>query len=181
MTAKDDTVTCPNCRNTTVVAAADSDIRCQTCNEEFVLTGRVCPICSTYHEKDEILCLSCGTPLSRVCQHCRHVNWSGHEHCINCGESLDILSQFAAQKGRTTADRLQEQMSGVAQIQQKEEASSIERMSKMLAIEEQRQKDIRRRVNKRKQEERRIMIIVGAALAFFILAAIILSIIGSAG
>jgi predicted RNA-binding Zn-ribbon protein involved in translation (DUF1610 family) len=181
MTVQEDLIHCPSCRNDITVSAKDSKIQCETCDEEILLAGHMCPICSTYHEDDEFVCVRCGTQLSRICQQCRHVNWSGHETCINCGESLEILSQFVSQKGRSTADRLQEHMDDVGQLKQKEEAASVDRMSEMIAIEERRQREIRQRVHRRKQEERRVVIVVGAAIAFFILILIVLVTVGGAG
>lgn len=180
MTLQEDFIHCPSCRNSISVSATDSSIQCVTCGEEILLAGHMCPICSTYHEDDDFVCVRCGTQLSRVCQQCRHVNWSGHETCVDCGESLDIFLQFVSQKGRTTADRLQEHMDDAGQIKQKEETASVDRMSEMIAIEERRQREIRKRVAKRKQEERRVVIIVGAAIAFFILILVVLLIVGGA-
>jgi hypothetical protein len=172
-------ITCPSCRNDIFVSESDSEVQCKICGDSVLLTGHQCPVCSAYHEDEEIVCLRCGSSLSRVCQHCRHVNWSGHESCLNCGESLDLLARFANQEGRTTADRLHEQMKHVALLKQEEESASIDRMSEMLAIEQRRQVEIRKRVLKRKQDERRTIIIVGAAIAFFLLVVVVLAIIGS--
>lgn len=181
MTVQEDLIHCPSCRNNITVLASDSEIQCETCGEDISLAGHMCPICSTYHEDDEFVCVRCGTQLSRICQYCRQVNWSGHETCINCGESLDILSQFVSQKERTTADRLQDQMDDVGQLKQKEASASVDRMSEMIAIEERRQREIRRRVLKRRKEERRVVFIVIAGIALFILILVVLLLAGGAG
>jgi hypothetical protein len=180
VTEEDIEITCPSCRNNIQATEHDSEIQCGTCGDLVLLTGHMCPVCSAYHEEDEIVCLRCGTSLSQVCQSCRHVNWSGREYCFNCGESIDLLSRFVSHGGRTTADRLHEQMNEVSLLKQEEESASIDRMSEMLAIEEQRQAEIRKRVSKRKQDERRMIIIVAAAIAFFLLVVVILAIVGAA-
>lgn len=172
-------ITCPTCRNDIYVSESDSEVQCKICGDSLLLAGHLCPVCSAYHDDEEFVCLRCGSSLSRVCQHCRHVNWSGHESCLNCGESLDLLSRFATQERRTTADRFNKQMKDVALLKQEEESASIDRMSEMLAIEQRRQAEIRKRVLKRKQDERRMIIIVGAAIAFFLLVVIALAIFGS--
>ena len=174
MNVKDDVVICPSCRNENQVLPSESRIVCATCGDEILLAGHMCPICFTYHEEDEIICTRCGTPLTRICQICRHTNWSGHEKCINCGQSLELLSQYVSQKGVTAADRLQEHMDGVGELKQMEESDSVDRMAEMVAIEERRQQELRRRAVKRQQEERRVIIIVAAALVFFIFVLFIL-------
>lgn len=180
MTEQGIEITCPSCRNNIHVSEIDSEVQCQICGDIVLLAGHLCPDCSAYHSDDGFVCLRCGSSLSRMCQHCRHDNWSGHEWCVNCGQSLDILSQIVTIKGRTTADRLHEQMRDAALIKQEEEAASIDRMSEMLAIEQRRQAEIRKRVLKRKQDERRTLIIVSATIIFFLLTVTILAIIGSA-
>jgi hypothetical protein len=107
------------------------------------------------------------------------VNWPRHEYCTNCGEPLDLFSQIAAQKERSTSQRLQEQMREAAVIKQLEESASADRMSNLLAIEERRQTEIKKQQTKRKQDERRMFIIVGAAIGFFLLVAFVLAILGS--
>lgn len=172
-------ITCPSCRNNIHVSEDDSEVQCKICGDNVLLAGHLCPVCSAYHEDDEFVCLRCGSSLSRFCQHCQNVNWPGHEFCLNCGESLDLLSRFVNQEGRTTADRLHEQKKDVALLKQEEESASIDRMSEMLAIEQRRQAEIRKRVLKRKQDERRMVIIVGAAIAIFLLVVVVLAIFGS--
>ena len=179
MIEKEDEIRCPSCRNNVDVRPGDSEVQCKVCGDTILLAGHLCPDCSTYHEKDEFTCRNCGSTLSRICQNCRQVNWPRHEYCTNCGEPLDLFSQIAAQKERSTSQRLQEQMREAAVIKQLEESASADRMSNLLAIEERRQTEIRNQQTKRKQDERRMFIIVGAAIGFFLLVAFVLAILGS--
>ena len=179
MIEKEDEIRCPSCRNSVHVRPSDSEVQCKVCSDTILLAGHLCPDCSTYHENDEFLCRNCGSTLSRICQNCRQVNWPGHEFCTSCSELLDLFSQIATQKERSTSQRLQEHMRDAAGIKQLEETASANRMSKMLAIEERRQTEIRKQQAKRKQGERRMFIIVGAAIGFFLLVALVLVILGS--
>lgn len=171
-------IQCPSCRNEIFIADQVSSVQCKVCSDSFELAGHMCPDCFTFHEEDEIVCRSCGSALSRICRACRMVNWSGHEICLRCGQSLDLLSQFAAQSGRATSDRLQEHMEEVAHIKEAEEIASLDRMSELLAIEQQRQVELQKQDRRRRQEERRVIIIVGAAVVLFLIAVLIVAIIG---
>jgi Flp pilus assembly protein TadB len=88
------------------------------------------------------------------------------------------LSKFVTQEGITTADRLQEQMKQASMIKQGEEAASVDRMSRLLSIEERRQTELRRRTTKRNKEERRTIVIVGAAVIVFLLVVLLITLIG---
>lgn len=172
-------ITCPSCRNAISIGQNADEVTCGICSEHYHLTGHLCPDCHSYHDSDEFICSSCGTPLSRICQKCRHANWTGFENCTNCGESLDLFSQFAAQKGRSTADRLQEQMADAAALKQVEASASMDRMAKLMAIEMKRQEEAKRQDLRRVQQERKVVAIFGIAIAVFLVVIIVLAIIGS--
>ena len=181
MSDQDDIIVCPSCRNDINVTPTDTEIQCGVCGEEYELAGHLCPICFTYHEDDELLCTRCGTPLTRICHNCRHVNWSGHEVCQRCAEPLDLMAQMLAQKNRSTAERLQEQMQEVVQLKEQEDSASLERMAQMVTAEERRQVELRQRTEKRQREERRVILFVSAAILILIIVAVFLVATGGTG
>jgi hypothetical protein len=165
-----ESVKCPSCGSFIDATERRADLVCVVCNMHFVLAGHLCPACGAYHEDDQATCLTCGTPMVRLCWHCQATNWTGDEICIQCGESIDLLSQLEAKSSRTTPDRLNEQMAASIELNETEADASKRRMAELMAIEEARQAELRRQNARRKRQERNMLLVVFVAVVIFLLA-----------
>ena len=172
-------IDCPSCSSAIVFEEKNGQVLCKVCGTGFELRGHLCPGCHTYHQHDGILCVSCGTPLSRTCRNCHMANWSGSDICIGCGEPIDIIASTAGGGNMATANRLNKQMSQAQAIKVAEELASSKRMAELLAIEEARQAELRQRMAKQKDQERKLLIIVFASVAAFFIFLIAFAIIST--
>lgn len=166
-------VACPNCRNPIDVREHGRHVTCDACGSEFVLRGHLCPNCSAYNEEEAAVCGQCSTALKRICRKCNTVNWAGDEYCHQCGNAMDILDFIAGNHAMRTADRLLEQRHRAREIQAIEEQDSTRRMEELMAIENERQIELRRRMQKQRVQERKLFILMGLAIGLFVLVLII--------
>ena len=162
-------INCPSCGSQLDITEHQAEITCAVCNNVFVLAGHLCPSCGAYHQEDQAVCLTCGTPLVRLCRHCHTTNWTGDETCIECGERIDLLSQLEAESRQSTPERLSRQMAAAKQLNLSEAEASDRRMAELMAIEEARLAELRRQRAKRGQQERTMLIVVFAAVLIFLL------------
>lgn len=172
---------CPSCGSAIDDVDQGAEIVCGVCNGRFMLAGHLCPSCEVYHEEEQTICDSCGTPLIRLCRKCQAVNWTGDSHCIQCGESIDLLSQLESKSRRSTVDRLDTQMVAAKELNEAESAASDRRMAELMAIEEARQAELRHQRARRIQQERNMLIVVFAAVVLFLLVMILIALFALVG
>jgi hypothetical protein len=170
-------VACPNCLNPIDVREHGRHITCDACSSQFILHGHLCPNCSTYNKDEASLCGQCGAALTRICRKCTTVNWAGDEYCRQCNNAMDILDLIAGNYQMKTSDRLLEQRLKAQEIKDLEETASIKRMEEFMAIEKERQDEIRYRLKAQKEIERTGLIIIALIIGSLFIALILLSII----
>lgn len=161
-------ISCPSCGSAIDASEHQAEIACSVCNAHFVLAGHLCPSCGAYHVEDLAACLACGAPMVRLCWHCQTANWTGDEVCVACGERIDLLSQLEAKAGRTTEQRLSQQMAAARQLNDAEAESSSRRMAELMAIEEARQAELRRLRARQERQERNLLKVVFVAVVIFL-------------
>ncbi len=168
--------TCPSCG---VVGDQPADVNvftCQSCRQQFVLSGHYCPECSEFTEENRVSCHNCGEILMHSCPRCGRENWSGRHICHYCGQTLDFFTTVASRHSPSaTADRLQAQMHQAKIIRAIDDVASRKRMEELNLIEEVRKSKIREQEIKRKQGDRRLLIAAGVGLLLFILAIVFFS------
>lgn len=166
---------CPNCMHPIDIRGHGQHVTCSACNSQFILTGHLCPNCNAYHQKEQPFCSECGEAISRVCLKCQTMNWVGDEYCKQCGAGMDIFDLLQKSYAQTTADRLNEQMAGAQQIKAQEQKASELRMSKMMADEQRRLKELARHRAALRLKDQQLFLVVGLVLLFVILIAILIS------
>jgi hypothetical protein len=154
-------IACPNCLNPIDIRQYRQYVTCNACGSQFLLAGHVCPSCNAYHQQPQPFCGDCGQALSRVCLKCQTSNWAGDEYCKNCGAAMDIFQLLQKNYAKTTADRLQQQMDSSAEIKATEQKASEQRMARMMADEQERQRDLARRRTAQRQKDQQLFLIVG--------------------
>jgi hypothetical protein len=162
-------ISCPSCGSQIELTNHRAEITCAVCNGVFVLAGHLCPSCGNYHQDDHAACLNCGSSLVRLCRYCHTTNWTGDDTCIECGESIDLLSQIEAESRKSTPERLSQQMAAARQLNLVEAQASDRRMAELMAIEEARLAELRRQHARRQRQERTMLTVVFAAVLLFLL------------
>lgn len=164
-------IACPNCLNPIDIREHGRHVTCDACQSKFLLEGHICPVCNTYHTKEQGFCKNCGEALTRRCQKCNTVNWTGDEYCKQCGAALDIFQMLHMHHKQATEERLNEQMRAAKAIKDKEFLDSEQRMADMMANEKQRLQTIaRRRAEQKKKDQQIIAVIVVVAIFILFLA-----------
>lgn len=161
-------VACPNCQNPIDVREHGAHVVCDACGSRFILRGRLCPHCNTYHEEERDFCAQCGEPLTRVCRQCGTDNWAGDEYCAACGAALDIFDLLALQDEQVRHAFLEKRRQQIRQLREREEAASAGRREELEAIEAARQAEVNRRLAQQREQERRLLLIVFAGVAVFV-------------
>ncbi len=136
---------------------------CAGCHKDYVLKGRLCPDCGTYHAKKTAVCANCSHPLYRTCDECATSNWAGDVVCQKCGSPLDIFSGLKVGGERPLKTEL------IDKINRESEAASQKRMARMVKKEEKRQADNARREAKKKAEEQKIILLAAVGLVIVVL------------
>jgi hypothetical protein len=162
---------CSNCGNSVAVDQDADQVQCGKCGQRYRLAGHLCPQCSTYYEEDTPVCRHCGESTTRLCPNCNAVNWPGADDCNRCGVSLDILEYIYQHTPDGTRDRLRGQMQSAAYFKEIEEQGSRARMSELMAIEEERQRELNRQRMVQRGQERTMLIVflVGTAIVLVFL------------
>lgn len=168
-------IACPNCLAPIDVRQHGRHVTCDACSSQFLLEGHTCPTCHTYHPQARAVCRQCGQPLTRVCPKCQTANWTGDEYCQKCGAALDIFEMLQKVDARSRAAKLEERHAQIRQIKDEEEKASQRRMAEMMAIEEERQRELARLQAASRQRDRQIMVAVAVAVVIFILLVLILA------
>jgi hypothetical protein len=164
---------CPACGQTIDILQHKHQVTCAACSSHFTLADHLCHRCGEYHIEASVLCRECGVGLSRICSTCHSKNWPGYEHCLKCGEPLDVTDILSRHLPGSTGSRLNEQMAFSRQIKKEEEAASQRRMAELMAIEEARQAELIKR-QQRQQRQDRLLLVGGmmvAAVVLLVLAA----------
>ena len=162
-------IACPNCQNTIDVREHGTHVVCDACGSRFILRGRLCPHCNSYHAEENAFCTNCGEPLTRTCRHCGTGNWAGDEHCAACGAALDIFDLLALQDEHVRHNFMEERRHQIRQLREQEEAASARRREELEAIEEARQVEVGRRLAQQQRQEQRLLMTVFIAVAIFLL------------
>ena len=163
-------IACPNCLAPIDVRQHGQHVTCDACGSQFLLEGHVCPNCHTYHREQRAICRQCGQPLTRTCPKCQTPNWAGDEYCRKCGAALDIFEMLQKVDARSRAEKRNEQHAQIRQLKEAEEQASQRRMAEMMAIEEERQRDLARRQADSQKRDRQIILGVAAVVVIFVLA-----------
>ncbi len=150
-------------------------VHCPACGSEYILHGRICPYCGTYHEQEPEFCRKCGAGLRRRCPKCQTSNWVGNEYCLHCGAALDILELIAQRHTETTQQRLYQQMDEGEALKEEETTASRMRMERMLADERAYQAAIRRQLLEQKEREKKILTFVWKISAVVIVIIIVIA------
>lgn len=166
--------TCPNCQQPLALPENDNSATCSACGHVHVLTGHFCPVCGIYHEEETGFCVRCGADMIRVCRHCHTTNWTGRDTCQQCGQSLDIFEYLHIKGTADTTERLNEQMAWSRQIKQKEKEDAEKRMAELMAIEEERQAQLRALKSRQKEEDKKLILLGALGLVVLVLSIIAL-------
>lgn len=169
-------IKCPSCSSSMAMEEMSHEVKCHVCGMQISLAGHLCPNCSVYHQTEGVLCLNCGSPMSKVCRSCQTVNWSGSELCLNCNEPIDIIAMVASSDPGATKKRLNRQMESAQAIKMTEQLASNKRMRELLAIEEARQAEIKRQSERQKAQERSLVIIFFGAVFLILMLAVLYAI-----
>jgi len=173
----DDLITCPNCQAQLPLISGSTKISCGNCHWEFETLHHLCPSCGTYHHLEAAICLECGTPLERMCQHCYTINWSGRQTCSECKSSLDLVESIIGLRSRTTSARLQQQMAEARVLKAIERHDSDQRMAAFNQLEKDRRRAITENLTRQKYQERKLLMVTAFAVVVFFVALLIYSLI----
>ena len=163
-------IKCPNCQAPIDVREHGKHVQCSACNSQFLLQGRLCPNCHSYHAEDVAICGDCGSALNRVCRKCRHPNWAGDEYCVQCGTIMDFLDVAFQTHRHATTNRLQQQMDFAKQIKAQEAEAAKQRMDKFMEMEKERLAQLQMQKMAQKKRDQQLLIGIGLIIFLFILA-----------
>ncbi|MFW6042222.1 MAG: double zinc ribbon domain-containing protein [Chloroflexota bacterium] len=166
-------VACPNCQNPIDVREHGRHITCDACLSRFILHGRLCPYCSTYHAEEELFCRDCGNALTRVCRNCSTSNWAGDEYCTQCGRPMDIFDLLVHHHTNARRELVEQRQEQIRQIRAEEALHAEKRAAQFQALEEQRQAELKTQLARQRREEKRLLLLAFSAIAFFVLMMII--------
>jgi serine/threonine protein kinase len=164
---------CPNCGQAISLRDHGDVIRCGQCGRRYQLAGHMCPACNNYHERYTSVCSRCGEATTRLCSNCNASNWSGDEDCKECGTSLDILQYMRQHTPQARRERLREQSANASHLKEIEEAASQKRMAELMAIEEDRQAELRSRQQKQRAQDRLMLTVVFGIVGIVLIAVIL--------
>lgn len=162
-------VACPNCKNSIDIREHGIHVVCDACSSHFILRGRLCPACNTYHSSEKSFCGACGTAMERVCRHCNTNNWAGDEYCNRCGKAIDIFELLALLHKDTRREYLARRHRQIRSLRKREDAASRKRMAELEALAAAYFQEQERLVALRQTDENRLLKIALSAVAIFIL------------
>lgn len=161
-------VACPNCQNPIDVREHGRHVVCDACNSRFILQGRLCPNCNTYHSPAQPFCGACGTAMERVCRHCNTNNWAGDEYCSQCGKAMDIFELLALLHKDTRREYLARRHRQIRSLRKREDEASRKRMAELEALAAAYQQEQQRRLALRQAEEKQVLKVALGAVSIFI-------------
>jgi Double zinc ribbon len=173
---------CPSCGASEMVHGKDQQLTCVYCGTSYGEVTRICPDCGYYNEPGVRHCAECGTAIIRDCPACGWDNWVLAEHCVQCGRNMDVIDKMARRWKQTTQQRLEERRAGVAELKEKEERASQQRMAEFLEAERRRQEALAEAREAQQRRDQQMYVLIGVAiviLTFFVILAIVLAVVGS--
>lgn len=162
-------VVCPSCQNPIDVRRHGQHVVCDACGSHYILRGRLCPNCNTYHSTEKPFCGACGTALERVCRNCNTNNWAGDEYCIRCGQPMDIFEILALQHKDKRREYLARRHAQIRDLRAQEEEASQKRMAELEAIAAAYEQEEQRRLALRRAQDKKTIRIVAMVAVIFIL------------
>ncbi len=169
---------CAGCNAAGLVDQGDGTVQCQYCGASFAHPDRVCPDCETVSDLDELDCPQCGRALRGLCPACNAPNPLQAKICLRCHTPLDLLASVAGRVATTSSDFIYQRGIEARTIKQHEETASDERLARMWARDQERDRRLQAARAKQKQQELvlarvavglLVVIVVGGALLFLVL------------
>jgi serine/threonine-protein kinase len=167
-------IACYNCGGAGLELQEDGRVVCQFCSELNAMAGPVCPQCDRVNAPEAPLCEVCRLALTRTCPDCETRNWSGAQHCLKCGRTLDRLSALM-ERHEDPGERFHKERRELAAVAARDAEGSQKRMEHLEDIERQRQNAIAE-ARRRKEREQRVAL---SLLGLFVVAVIVVLIIAA--